>query len=57
MPYSDDFLKLRAGLTREYLNRPVPKKLQRKYGRRYELKDIHYMSYPIAKSHGIKIDK
>jgi len=57
MPLTKSFKKLKATLFREYLGKPVPSEYQKRYGKRYDKKDIEKLTYAIAKSKGIKIDK
>lgn len=57
MPHTKDFLSLDKSVRKEYLGKPVPKKYQKKYGKRYGASDVKSVSFAIAKSRGIKIDK
>lgn len=57
MPYSKSFKMLLSNLEENYLNKNVPIKYQKKYGKRYDLKDIKSYGYAIANTRGIKIDK
>lgn len=57
MPKSKTFLKLKAALSSEYLGDKVPPKYQKRYGKRYDPKDIESFAYAVARSKGIKIDK
>lgn len=57
MPYSKSFKKLLGSLEDEYLGDEVPLKYRKKYGKRYDKKDIKSFGYALAKSRGIKIDK
>jgi len=57
MPYTKAFKKLKANLFSEYLGKPVPSEYQKRYGKRYDKKDIESLAYAIAKSRRIKIDK
>lgn len=56
MPETTEFKKLKKNLRKNYLGKFVPKKYQKLYGKRYDLKDVEKMAYPVAKSKGIKID-
>lgn len=55
MPNTTSFNKLNKNLRSYYLKKKVPHKYQKKYGKRYDLKDVKSLSYAIAKSKGIKI--
>jgi hypothetical protein len=57
MPTTTAFKKIKASLTSNYLNKPVPKEYQNRYGKRYDKKDIKSFAYAVAKSRGIKIDR
>ena len=57
MPFTKQFKKLKANLFREYLGKPVPSEYQKRYGKRYDKKDIEKFAYAVAKSKKIKIDK
>jgi hypothetical protein len=57
MPYTYDFKKLKARVERDYLGKPVPTIYVKRYGKKYNKKDILPLSYAIAKSRGIQIDK
>jgi hypothetical protein len=54
MPESKAFKKLKKSLTENYLGEPVPKQYQKKYGKRYDKKDIKSFAFAVAKSKGIK---
>jgi len=56
MPYTKNFLDLKQSIKENYLGRPVPKRFQKIYGKKYNKKDILPLTYAIAKSRGIKID-
>lgn len=56
MPKSKTFLKLKKKVGNTYLGKPVPKKYQKKYGKRYDSSEIDSLSYAISKSRGVKID-
>lgn len=57
MPKTREFLRLRSSVKHAYLGKKVPKKYQSRYGKRYDKRDITGLSYAIAKSKGIKIDR
>jgi len=57
MPYTKDFLRLGKSVKKQYLGKSVPNKYQKRYGKRYGFSDVKSLSYAIAKSRGIKIDK
>ena len=57
MPYTKQFKELMKNIKLEYLGKSVPKKYWKRYGKRYDLKDVKSFSYAIAKKRGIKIDK
>ena len=57
MPFTKDFKKLLGSLEEEYLGEPVPKKFQKRYGKRYDNKDIKSLGFAVAKSKKIKIHK
>lgn len=57
MPYTYEFKKLRERINREYLGKPVPTRYVKTYGKKYNQKDMLPLTYAIAKSRGIQIDK
>jgi hypothetical protein len=57
MPHSKVFRELLKNLEKEYLGKPVPKKYQKKFGKRYDKDEIKSLGYAVAKSRKIKIDK
>lgn len=57
MPESKEFKKLKAEMFSEYLGKPVPSQYQKKYGKRYDKKDVISFAYAVAKSKGIKEKK
>lgn len=57
MPHTKQFNKLLGILEDEYVGKTVPKKYQKRYGKRYDLSEMKSLGYAIAKSRGIKIDK
>lgn len=57
MPLSEEFLKLEKRIEREYLGKPVPTRFLKTYGKIYNKKDIRPLTYAIARSRGIKIEK
>lgn len=57
MPYTKAFKKLMMNVEETYLGDKVPKKYQNRYGKKYDKKEIKPLSFAIAKSRGIKIDK
>ncbi len=56
MPFTKEFKELRERIKREYLGKPVPTRYMKRYGKKYNQKDILPLSYAIAKSRGVKID-
>jgi len=56
MPRTKEFIKLQKAIKAEYLGKPVPKKYQKRYGKRYDLKDVKSLAFAIAKTKKIKID-
>ena len=57
MPQTKEFIKLQKAVKKQYLGKPVPKKYQSKYGKKYDLKEVKGVGYAIAKTKGIKIHK
>jgi hypothetical protein len=57
MPKTDAFKSLFKNVKETYLGKSVPKKYQKLYGKKYDKEEIKSVSYAIAKSRGIKIDK
>ena len=57
MPYTKSFLNLRKVVKKQYLGKPVPPRLQNKYGKRYGPKDVKGITYAIAIVSKVKIDK
>jgi len=57
MPKTKDFIKLQKSVKKQYLGKKVPKQYRKRYGKRYDSKEVTGISYAIAKSRGIKIDK
>lgn len=57
MPRSKAFERMYASLKKNYLYEKVPAKYQKRYGKRYDKKDVKSFAYAVAKSKGIKIDK
>lgn len=57
MPKTQAFKKIKASLTSQYLNKPVPQQYQNRYGKRYDKSDIESFTYAVARSKGIKIDR
>jgi len=57
MPRTKEFIKLQKAVKKQYLGKPVPKKYQQRYGKRYDLKEVKGIGYAIAKSKKIKIHK
>jgi hypothetical protein len=57
MPYSESFNKLFKNVKEQYLGEPVKGKYIKKYGKRYDKKELKSIAFAIAKSRGIKIDK
>ena len=56
MPLSKSFKKLLGNLSEEYEGKKVPRKYQKKYGKRYDKDEILSLGYAIAKSKHIKIN-
>lgn len=57
MPYSKSFNKLFKNVKEQYLGKPVKKKYQKDYGKKYDLKEVKSVAFRIAKSRGIPIDR
>ena len=57
MPKTKSFIKLQKSVKKQYLGKKVPPKYKDKYGKRYDSKEVKNISYAIAKSKGIRIDK
>lgn len=57
MPHTKDFRKLLGSMEEEYLGEPVPKKYVKRYGKRYDSKDVKAFAYAVANAKGIKIDR
>jgi len=57
MPKTQAFKDLMKSVKKTYLGKPVKKKYQKDYGKRYDLDEVESVAYRIAKSRGIKIDK
>lgn len=57
MPKTKEFKKLMKNVEETYLGKKVPKKYKKRYGLIYDEDEILPLSYSIAKSKGIKIDK
>lgn len=57
MPYSDSFKKLLESTRKNYLYKDVPAKFRKRYGKKYDKKEVKQVAFAIAKSKGIKIDK
>ena len=49
--------KLKRIFEETYTGKKVPKKYQKKYGKTYDENDIESLSYAIANSKGLKIDR
>ena len=49
MPKSKKFKKLIAGVKEYYIEKPVPKKYQGKYGKVYDEDEAEQIAYAIAK--------
>lgn len=54
MPFTKDFKKLLASVEGEYLDKPVPKKYRKEYGKRYDKKELKVVAIKIANKLGIK---
>ena len=57
MPTTSSFKKLRRNIKKYYLGKSVPSEYRSQYGFRYDEDEITPLSYSIAKSKGIIIDK
>ena len=57
MPFTSDFKKLLENVEETYLGEKVPKQYRKKYGKRYDKKEIKPLAFAIAKSKKIRIDK
>jgi hypothetical protein len=57
MTTTDAFKSLFKNVKETYLGKPVPKKYQKRYGKKYDKDEIESISIAIAKTRGIKIDK
>lgn len=57
MPTTSSFKKLRRSVKKYYLGKSVPSEYRGRYGFRYDEDEITPLSYSIAKSKGIIIDK
>jgi len=57
MPKTKGFKELEKNVKETYLGKKVPKKYQKRYGKFYDEDEILPLSYSIAKSKGIIIDK
>lgn len=55
MPKSKSFNKLMQAVKHTYLGKPVSMKYQKRYGKRYDSKEVKSVAYAIAKSRGIKV--
>jgi hypothetical protein len=56
MPHTKGFKDLMKNVKETYLDKSVPKKYQKDYGKKYDSNEIKKISYRIAKSRGVKID-
>ena len=57
MPKTKEFLKLEKAVKKQYLGKSVPRKYQARYGKFYDKEEVEGISFAIAKSKGIRIDK
>ena len=57
MPFTSDFKKLLENVEETYLGEKVPKQYRKKYGKRYDKKEMKPLAFAIAKSKKIRIDK
>jgi hypothetical protein len=57
MTKTKDFNKLFESVKKTYLGKPVKKKYQSQYGKKYDKNEIKSVAIAIAKSRGIKIDR
>jgi len=57
MPYTKEFKELKESLIEEYLEKPVPSKYQKDYGKKYDKKDIEIFAIKVSNKLGIKRDK
>ncbi len=56
MPITNKFKHLIESLEDNYLGKPVPVQYQKKYGVKYNKKDVIDMGFAIAKKNNIKIE-
>ncbi|MFW6130032.1 MAG: hypothetical protein ACOC56_02535 [Atribacterota bacterium] len=56
MPKTKQFIKLEKAVKKQYLGKKVPVQFQKRYGKKYGLKDVKSVAYAIAKRRKIKID-
>ena len=57
MPHTSAFNELFKNVEETYLGKSVPKKYQKRYGKKYDKNEIESIAIAISKSRGIKIDK
>lgn len=57
MPFTKKFKKLKERVEESYLGKPVPTRFLKRYGKKYNQKDILPLTYALAKKRGIQIDK
>lgn len=57
MPYTKTFKELLKSAEKTYLGKPVKKKYQSLYGKKYNKKEVKSVAFAIARKLNIKIDK
>jgi len=57
MPLTKEFIKLQKAIKKTYLGKPVKKKYQEKYGKKYDIKEVKNIGYAIATKIKMKIHK
>ena len=55
MPFTKGFKELLAATKKEYLYKNVPSKYRKKYGSKYDSKEVKSVAFAIANARGIKI--
>jgi len=55
MPKTRKFRKLLKVVKKQYLGKKVPRKYQKKYGKRYDSDEVERIAYAIATSKGWRI--
>lgn len=57
MPKTKSFQKLYDSMKKQYLYEEVPSEYRKRYGKRYDPKDLEAFAIAVAKKKGIRIDK